>query len=65
MRTTVNIDDKLLEQAIRDTGISEKSKLLNEALSSLIRREAGKRLIELGGTMPDLEEIPRRRQEPA
>ena len=65
MRTTVTIDDELLEQAMEDTGISEKGRLLNEALKALIRREAGRRLIELGGTMPDLEDIPRRRQDPA
>ena len=65
MRTTVTIDDDLLRQAIEDTGIAEKSRLLNEALKALIRREAGRRLIEMGGTMPDLEDIPRRRQDPA
>ena len=64
MRTTVNIDDELLARAIEDTGITEKSRLLNEALRRLIRREAAKRLIALGGTMPDLEYIPQRRQEP-
>jgi Arc/MetJ family transcription regulator len=64
MRTTVTLDDELLSQAITDSGISEKSRLLNEALRALIRREAGRRLIELGGTMPNLEDIPRRRQDP-
>jgi Arc/MetJ family transcription regulator len=65
MRTTVTIDDDLLKTAAKDTGISERGPLLNEALRALIRREAGRRLIELGGTMPDLEDIPRRRQDPA
>lgn len=65
MRTTVTINDDLLRQATEDTGIAEKSRLLNEALKALIRREAGRRLIEMGGTMPDLEDIPRRRQDPA
>jgi len=64
MRTTVTLDEKLLEQAIQDTGISEKSKLLNEALRALVRREAGRRLIELGGTMPELADVPRRRPDP-
>lgn len=64
MRTTVTIDDDLLKKAIEDTGIEEKSKLLNEALRRLTRQEAAKRLIALGGTMPDLEYIPQRRQEP-
>jgi Arc/MetJ family transcription regulator len=65
MRTTVTIDDDLLKTAAKDTGISERGPLLDEALRALIRREAGRRLIELGGTMPDLEDIPRRRQDPA
>ena len=64
MRTTVTLDDELVKRAMEDTGISEKSQLLNEALRQLTRREASKRLIALGGTMPDLEYIPQRRQEP-
>lgn len=64
MRTTVNIDDDLLEQAMADTGIEEKSKLLNEALRRLTRQEAAKRLIALGGTMPELDYIRQFRQEP-
>lgn len=64
MRTTVNIDEDLLKKAMEDTGIEEKSRLLNEALRRLTRQEAAKRLIALGGTMPDLEYIRQFRQEP-
>ena len=65
MRTTITIDDSLLARAKESTGITDKSRLINEALRSIIAEEAGKRVIELGGTMPDLEDIPRRRQDPA
>lgn len=60
MRTTIIIEDKAFEEASRLTGISEKGKLIREALNALIKRESGKRLIALGGCMPDAEEIPRR-----
>ena len=61
MRTTVVLDDKLLIEAQRYTGIKEKSGLLNEALRRLVQREAARRLAELGGTMPDAKAPPRRR----
>lgn len=65
MRTTVTLDDNLLDRASELTGIVEKSALLREALTSLIQREAARRLARLGGSQPDLEDIPRRRSEPA
>lgn len=61
MRTTVTIDDKLLEDARAYTGIGETSALVREALRSLIAREAGRRLIAMGGSDPDAKDIPRRR----
>lgn len=61
MRTTINLDDELLAKAEEYTGIHEKSALVREALTSLVQREAARRLAKLGGTMPDLEDIPRRR----
>lgn len=61
MRTTITLDDELLRTAQEYTGVSEKTALLREALKSLIEREASRRLAALGGTMPELEDIPRRR----
>jgi Arc/MetJ family transcription regulator len=61
MRTTLNIDDDLLEEARRMTGIAEKSILVREALRALIERESARRLARLGGTEPQIETIPRRR----
>ena len=61
MRTTVTIDDDLLEKASSYTNITAKSALLREALTLLVQREAARRLALLGGTQPDLNDIPRRR----
>lgn len=61
MRTTVTLDDELISQAAEFTGIEERSALLREALKALVQREAARRLIALGGTMPDAEAAPRRR----
>ena len=65
MRTTIAIDDKLLERARELTDIKETSALVREALTALIQREAARRLALLGGTMPDAQPIPRRRSAPA
>ena len=65
VRTTVAIDDKLLERARELTDIKEVSALVREGLTALIQREAARRLALLGGTMPDAKHIPRRRSEPA
>jgi Arc/MetJ family transcription regulator len=61
MRTTIALDDNLLQQAQEFTGLTEKAALIREALKALIEREAARRLAALGGTMPELEDIPRRR----
>jgi len=61
MRTTVTVDDELLAKAQSYTGIQEKSALIREALKRLIEREAARRLARLGGSMPDLKPVPRRR----
>jgi hypothetical protein len=61
MRTTLIIEDKLLDEARRLTGIIEKTALVRAGLEALIAREAARRLAALGGTMPDMKDIPRRR----
>ena len=61
MRTTLNIDDQLLDEAQRITGVSEKASLVREGLRALIERESARRLARLGGSEPQLEAIPRRR----
>lgn len=61
MRTTVSLDDELLRTAQEFTGMEEKTALLREALKAVIERESARRLASLGGTMPGLRRIPRRR----
>jgi Arc/MetJ family transcription regulator len=62
MRTTVTLDDELVSRAQQIIGVTEKSALINAALREVIQADAARRLISLGGTMPDLEVPKRRRQ---
>lgn len=61
MRTTLNIDDELLDKARRLIGIKEKTALVAAGLNALIAWESAKRLGALGGTERSLSPIPRRR----
>ena len=61
MRTTVTIDDELLNRAHKLTGVEERSALIRMALKELVARESARRLALLGGTEPDLRPAPRRR----
>ena len=61
MRTTINIDDDLLEEAARLTGIEQKTALVRAGLEALVARASSRRLAELGGTERELQ-APRRRR---
>ena len=61
MRTTININDDLLSQAARITGITERTRLVHDGLEALIQRESANRLARLGGTQKELKAPPRRR----
>lgn len=61
MRTTLNIDDALMREAMRVTGLTEKTAVVHAGLRELVAREAARRLIALGGTMPNAAAAPRRR----
>lgn len=63
MRTTLNIDDELLAEAQRVTGIAEKTALVRAGLIALLERESARRLALLGGSEKTLEAIPRRQAE--
>ena len=60
MRTTLNIEDSLIDKASKMTGIKEKTTLVKLGLEALIARESAKRLAKLGGTEKQLKPIPRR-----
>jgi Arc/MetJ family transcription regulator len=61
MRTTLDLDEELIEEARKLTGIREKTALLHAGLEALLAREAARRLAALGGTEPELRPVPRRR----
>jgi Arc/MetJ family transcription regulator len=65
VRTTVTIDDALYEKALEmaDTNM-DKSDLFREAIKTFVRVQAGKRLAALGGTVPEIQDVPRPREEP-
>lgn len=61
MRTTLNIEDELLDRAMKLTGIKEKTSLVRLGLEALIARESSKRLAKSGRTEKKLGMIPRRK----
>jgi len=61
MRTTLNIEDDLMDKASKLTGIKEKTALVKLGLEALIARESARRLAKLGGTQKQLLAIPRRK----
>lgn len=63
MRTTLNVDDKLLEEARQLSGLEERTALIHEGLRALIERESARRLAALGGSEPQLQPVHRRRTE--
>jgi Arc/MetJ family transcription regulator len=60
VRTTINIDDELMDKAQSMTGMTEKTALVREGLRALIERESARRLARLGGSESKLQAIPRR-----
>ena len=61
MRTTLNIDDQLLDRAAKLAGTREKTALVRMGLESLISLYSARRLAKLGGTEPSLRPVRRRR----
>jgi Arc/MetJ family transcription regulator len=61
MRTTLNLDDALLAEAKRLSGLEERTALIHEGLRALIARESARRLARLGGSERRVKAVPRRR----
>ena len=61
MRIRLTLDDELVHAAMELAGIGDITALIREALKSLIEREGTRRLARLGGSMPELRSIRRRR----
>ncbi|NDU90117.1 MAG: type II toxin-antitoxin system VapB family antitoxin [Ferrovum sp.] len=65
MRTTVTIDDALYEKAMEMADPNmDKSDIFREAIKTFVRVQAAKRLAALGGTIPEIQDVPRRRGDP-
>jgi Arc/MetJ family transcription regulator len=61
MRTTLNLDAALLDEARKLSGIEERTALIHEGLRALISRESALRLARLGGSEPNAAPVRRRR----
>lgn len=64
MRTTLNIDNTLFNEAARLSGIAEKTAVVRAGLEALIAKESARRLAALGGSEPRVRGIRRRRTRP-
>ena len=64
MRSTLNIDDELLREAQRLSGLKEKTAVVHAGLHALIARESARRLAALGKSERRLRPVPRRRPKP-
>ena len=64
MRTTVTIDDTLYEKALEVADSTmDKADLFREAVKTFVHVQVAKRLAALGGAAPEMQEIPRRRED--
>lgn len=61
MRTTINLDESLVEAAQKASGMKERTALIHAGLKALIERESAKRLAQLGGSERQIKRVPRRR----
>ena len=61
MRTTITLDDEIVEDLRESTGIKETSALIRQALLEMRQREAARALIAIGGSDPNATLAPRRR----
>ncbi len=60
MKATVSIDDALYRKALSllDPGV-EGTELLSESLKLFVRVQSAKRLANMGGAAPDMQDVPR------
>jgi Arc/MetJ family transcription regulator len=61
MRTTLDLDDVLVQRALKETGARTKTEVLEMGLRALLEREARRRLRALEGKLPGLSPTRRRR----
>jgi Arc/MetJ family transcription regulator len=61
MKTTLNIDDRLLDEARKATGLLEKTAVVHAGLEALVLRAKARRLAALGRSERQLRSVSRRR----
>jgi len=61
MKVTLNLNSDLVNSAMRLTEMKDVTAVVHAALATLIQIESGRKLAALGGTMPGIKSIPRRR----
>ena len=61
MRTTLDLDESLVRQALKETGAKTKTEVLEMGLRELLEKQARLRLRSLEGRLPNLKKTPRRR----
>ena len=61
MRTTITLDDHLIAEASKATGVKERNQLIHDGLRALIARENARAIIALGGSDPEAC-VPKRRR---
>jgi len=61
MRTTLDLDEELVRQALQATGAKSKTEVIELGLRSLLEREARRRLKALYGKVPDISPTRRRK----
>jgi Arc/MetJ family transcription regulator len=61
VRTTVNLDEELLDKARRITSMEGRTALIHAGLRALIERESVRRLARIGGAEAQLRPVSRRR----
>ena len=62
MKTTLILDDQLLERVREETGIQEKTLLIHMGLEALLEKISRERLINLYGKIPKAKVYNRRRR---
>jgi len=60
MRTTLDLDQQLIDEALKITGASSKTEVIEMGLRALLEREARRRLKALYGRLPHLRKVARR-----
>lgn len=54
MRTTINLDERLVSEVMRETGEKSKGRAVDRAMEEFLRQRAKKRLLSARGTFPDM-----------